>query len=118
MQRLITDGDRAFILQALTGASDEVLVRAYQDWDAQRSAALDVRSKLGGLSAEEVVVAPSTERKNFSPGASSISRMSAGTKSDILSLLARGEQPGDKYSEHLKLLWERGDVKFDGEWYV
>lgn len=118
MQRLITDGDRAFILKALSGASDEVLVRAYQDWDAQRSAALDVRSKLGGLSTEEVVVAPSTERKNFSPGASSITRMTSGTKSDILALLARGERPWGKFEEHLKLLWERGEVKFDGEWYV
>lgn len=128
MQRLITDNDREFILNALAGASDEVLVRAYQDWDAQRTAALQVRASVGSkisspqtntepqTSSEDVAPAP---RPNVSPGASSISKIGGATKDELFGMLARGTQPPAKYSEHLKLLWSRGEVNFDGkDWYV
>lgn len=59
-------------------------------------------------------------RKNVSPGEPSITKIGTATKKIILADLQVGEQlPRQKYDEHLKLLWKRGEVKFDGdEYYV
>jgi hypothetical protein len=33
--------------------------------------------------------------------------------------LKNGIQPGAKFEEHAKLLWSRGEIRFDGkEWYL
>lgn len=128
--RLITDADRKYILDQLTNASDEVLVRAYQDWDAQRLAALEVRASIGSSAAQpkqqthvehqaQHAEPELRQRTNVSPGPSSISKIGSATKEELLRMLTHCAQPPTKYSEHLKLLWERGEVKFDGEeWYV
>lgn len=128
--RLITDNDRSYILAQLTNASDEVLVRAYQDWDAQRLAALEVRASIGSSAAQPKQQAhveqqaqhaepEPRQRTNASPGPSSITRIGGTTKDELLRMLEHGAQPPAKYNEHLKLLWERGEVRFDGEeWYV
>ena len=39
------------------------------------------------------------------------------TEGALFGVLRAGGQPEAKYAEHLKLLWKRGKVKFDGEEY-
>lgn len=63
---------------------------------------------------EEIKNVPA-ERKNISPGPSSITKIGGNTLEQVLGMLKDGHQPPDKYSEHLKLLWSRGKVKYDGE---
>lgn len=61
----------------------------------------------------------SSARPNIDPGASTITKIGGATFSTIMNDLHRGLQPGPKYTEHLKLLWKRGEVKFDGSnWYI
>lgn len=118
MPNLITDADRQYILNQLSNASDEVLVRAYQDWDAQRIAAVEVRGKIGqtNYKAPEPPKAPlPSERENVAPGSSTITKIGAIAKEEILQILRRGDQPPAKYLEHCKLLWERGEIRFDGK---
>ena len=57
-------------------------------------------------------------RKNVSPGLSTITKIGSNTLEQILGMVQDGNQPPEKYSEHLKLLWARGKVKFDGEYYL
>ncbi len=53
-------------------------------------------------------------RPNNSPGNPSIVKIGSETKASLLATLAEGKQPNlAKFSEHLKLLWQRGEVKFD-----
>jgi hypothetical protein len=57
-------------------------------------------------------------RKNINPGDPSISKIGSSTKDVILGDLAAGRQPPTpKYDEHMKLLWSRGEVKYDGKEY-
>lgn len=64
------------------------------------------------VEAEEVK--PVTEYKNVSPGAPSIGKIGTNTKEEIMKLLQMGVQPPTKYTEHLKLLWSRNEIKYDG----
>ena len=54
-------------------------------------------------------------RKNTSPGAPSIGKIGENAKAFILESLEAGAQPPGKYLEHMKLLWSRHIIKFDGE---
>lgn len=65
---------------------------------------------------EQVGVTPS-ERKNVSPGEPSITKIGEKAKEHILNSLRAGAQPAIMYHDHLKLLWKRGEIKFDGEEY-
>ena len=57
-------------------------------------------------------------RKNVSPGEPSIGKIGGTTKDSILRTLKEGLHPvAPKFEEHLKLLWKRGEVKFDGTEY-
>lgn len=59
-----------------------------------------------------------TTRINKSPGPSAISKLGSKTKDELIAVLKAGSQPNhDKWGEHLKLLWSRGEVKFDGAAY-
>lgn len=69
---------------------------------------------------EQLGVAPAEEgapaRKNINPGEPTITKIGSGTKDVILGDLKAGKQlPRPKYDEYLKLLWKRGEIKFDGE---
>lgn len=68
---------------------------------------------------ELVGVKPAAEdlppRKNVSPGEPSITKIGMNTEGALFGVLRAGGQPEAKYAEHLKLLWKRGKVKFDGE---
>ena len=55
-------------------------------------------------------------RRNTDPGPPSITKIGSGTKEALLADLKAGRQPDHaKFSEHLKLLWSRHEIKFDGE---
>ena len=56
-------------------------------------------------------------RQNVSPGPSAISKIGEKAKTYLLNELKGGGQPEAKYAEHLKLLWSRGEIKFDGKEY-
>ena len=76
--------------------------------------------KIDGVRPPAVViddVPTSPARKNISPGEPSITKIGTDTRANILSDLRQGVQPADKYAEHLKLLWKRGEVKYDGMYY-
>lgn len=57
------------------------------------------------------------ERKNINPGMPAITKIGSNTEGALFGVLRAGGQPEAKYSEHLKLLWSRGKVKFDGKEY-
>lgn len=56
-------------------------------------------------------------RKNVSPGEPSITKIGTNTEGALFGVLRAGGQPEAKYTEHMKLLWKRGKVKFDGKEY-
>lgn len=56
-------------------------------------------------------------RANVSPGEPAIGKIGSKAKDEILTSLDQGRQPIKAYAEHLKLLWKRGEVKFDGKEY-
>ena len=56
-------------------------------------------------------------RKNISPGEPTITKIGEKAKEHILNSLRADEQPAIMYHDHLKLLWKRGEIKFDGEEY-
>jgi len=59
-----------------------------------------------------------TTRPDKSPGRSSITKIGTTTKNQLLSMLKQGMQPAhNKFGEHLKLLHNRGEVRYDGEQY-
>ena len=57
-------------------------------------------------------------RPNINPGESKMKRLSGQAYNFVMVQLGLGKQPKG-YAEHLKLLWKRGEVKFDGSnWYI
>ena len=60
---------------------------------------------------------PPPKRENIDPGAPSIGKIGSGTKEQLLGMLAEGYQPPAKWAEHMKLLWSRGEIKYDGTYY-
>jgi hypothetical protein len=115
---LLTDNDRGYILDQLRLAPDEVLADAMLHLNSLRDKIVAVR-KLTGVAIKDEAPEEATERVNVSPGKSSITKIGSATKEELLTQLRQGTQPQAKYLEHLKLLWERGEVKFDGEvWYL
>ena len=77
-------------------------------------------------SKELVGVKPAAEdlppRKNVSPGEPSITKIGEKARAYLLNELKAGPRTTEyadfhKYDEHLKLLWKRGEVKFDGKEY-
>lgn len=123
--QLLSPGDREYVLKQLQAAPDEILADAMLRLNALRDKVVEVRKLIGVPAvsvdpaipgAEKTVVATVT-RRNLNPGVSSISKIGGETKAAILLDIACGKQPPKKYEEHLKLLWSRGEVKFDGQEY-
>ena len=56
-------------------------------------------------------------RNNVSPGEPAIGKIGSKTKEDLLFVISSGVQASAKFSEHMKLLWKRGEVKYDGQEY-
>lgn len=59
-------------------------------------------------------------RANVSPGEPTIGKIGTTTKDEILEKLKKGGYvPDKKWVEHMKLLWKRDEVRFDGtEYYL
>lgn len=118
---LLHPEDRAYILEQLKLAPDSVLADAMLAFNAIRDKVVIVRKMVERPSTpvEEAnpVPAETVQKPNVSPGRPSIVKIGAETKATLLKELANGRQPPAKFSEHLKLLWERGEVKFDGKEY-
>ena len=114
MGRLLSDGDREFVYGQLRHASDDILVRAYTEFDRVRQMALAIRSVT-----EPEPETTSPERPNTNPGDPSIIKIGAATEAELIRMIEHGAQPPAKYLPHMQLLWRRGKVKFDGkEWYL
>lgn len=123
---LLTQGDRAYILSHLANAPDSVLADAMLALNALRDKVIAVRlltaepeGTIGPDYSADVEEAPVVEERiNRAPGLPTIGKIGSNTKAEILAALNGGNQPSiTKFGEHLKLLWARGEVKFDGQEY-
>lgn len=90
------------------------------NYGAQNTARID---KIMGSSGEAAEQSGSNDgatgapRPNISPGEPSIGKIGADSRTGILQMLSASVQPTSKYAEHLKLLWKRGETKYDGKEY-
>ena len=121
---LLTEADRAYILNQLKFAPDSVLADAMLAFNSIRDKMVAVRKLIIGVdpsvpdTEKTVVNEVPAERPNINPGKPSITKIGGPAKSLILEELSTGSiQPHAKYAEHMKLLWSRGEVKFDGKEY-
>lgn len=125
---LLSTQDREYVLKQLQSAPDHILVDAMLALNEARVKTIEVRGLCGELQnavgidpaipgTEKTVDVEVTPRRNLNPGAPSIGKIGSETKDTILKMLVAGTQPPKKYEEHLKLLWSRGEVKFDGQEY-
>lgn len=136
MTYLLSTSEREALLRALVDAPDDVLIDAVQqrkNWIKSIKSSFDeVRGFVGmkvteagkppPASAGSVPVVKSApqevaSRKDVSPGTPAIGKIGSTTKDTLLDLLKQGIQPNSKWSEHLKLLWLRHEIKFDGKEY-
>lgn len=124
--KLLTDKQRAFALKRLAEADDDILLGALAEIrqrDVRIEAAKRQLNEEFGVEtcAEMQVEAPPVKepvpRRNVSPGPSSITKISPVTEATLLGGLGKGHCPVARWNEHLKLLWTRGKVKFDGKEY-
>ena len=70
--------------------------------------------EVGKLTEQEVLRDFAPVRENVPPGLPTIGKIGTATKEYIFEALKQNVQPGAKYAEHMKLLWARNEVKFDG----
>lgn len=126
---LLTQRDREYILAQLTLAPDSVLADAMLAFDAIRTKIVAVRKMVETPTLSVAIEVPIAKavppeeiepviRSNVSPGKPAITKIGSETKASILGGLANnGIQPSAKFAEHCKLLWSRGEIKFDGKEY-
>lgn len=131
----LSDRDRSFILKQLATAPDSVLADAMLEYNLIRDKIVAVRKLAGGeppadapvynptadvpIPAPDIKIVNGDARPNVDPGKSTITRIGSSTKDSLVGLLRAGKQPDAKWSEHLKLLWQRDEVFFDGkEFYL
>lgn len=99
------------------------IARTHKTWDEQVDQTGPPRhgmTEAGTARVNKIMGAP-PERENVSPGEPSIGKIGK----DNVDMLVKAVMDGntkvlndtDKWQEHLKLLWKRGLVKFDGEEY-
>lgn len=141
---ILNEQERGALLRSLTDAPDEVLidaVRQSKDWrvniknsfkEVQGFVGMKVveitppkysMSESGAGDSDKKVDTDTKEvshptRPNMSPGTSAIGKIGGKTKEEIIRVLKMGHQPNhNKYGEHCKLLWSRGELCFDGKEY-
>lgn len=89
------------------------IARTHKTWDEQVD-----ESKTTNTSARvDKIMGSPPERENVSPGEPSIGKIGKDNVDTLIGLVGNGQQPAEKWKEHMKLLWKRGLVKFDGEEY-
>ena len=128
---LLSDKDREFILRQLRSAPDSVLADAMLEFNLIRDKLVAVRKltkELPEVITSEMTItepAPNIEinplasgRPNINPGKPSIGKMGTSTKDKLVASLNAGNEIDlNMYGEHLKLMWSRDEVKFDGARY-
>lgn len=95
------------------------IARTHKTWDEQVDQTGPPRhgmTEAGTARVNKIMGAP-PERKNVSPGEPSIGKIGKDNVDTLIGLVGNGQQPAEKWKEHMKLLWKRGLVKFDGEEY-
>lgn len=118
MTQLLTNNDRTYILTQLQLAPDSVLADAMLAFNELRDKIVAVRKLTSSPEEAPIEVETTVEpRKNVDPGIANITKIGNSTKQQIFGYLDNGKQPPAKFAEHLKLLWARGEVKFDGQQY-
>lgn len=136
--KLLSEEQRAKAIEALARAPDEILLSAMVDFRRFRHLEEGTRANFNEVAdqlterrqANEPVdverrgtcgcaVQEVKARTNVSPGTSSIGKIGGVTRDTLIAYLAKNQQPPAKYAEHMKLLWARGEIKFDGtEYYL
>ncbi len=143
--QILSTIERDALIKTLSTAPDELLLNAVQhvkDWRTGIQRDMKELQSFVGLRVIEAqpakysgtgVAAPVTERPepaasvaapasrtDKSPGPSGIGKIGTTTKEMLLAILGKGEQPTKgRWDEHLKLLWQRHEIKYDGnEYYV
>lgn len=143
----LTEDQRTKAIESLKRAPDEVLLSAMVDFRRFRHIEEGTRANFNQVVDElterrthnepvaedhrgsginvQPVEEIKLERINVSPGTPSITKIGSNTKEYIINELKISGAPrtlehfGMKYKEHLKLLWARGEIKFDGtEYYL
>ena len=90
----------------------ERLTRKHSTWEEQ----VEIKKPVSETRFTNVPSASSAiVRPNVSPGEPSIGKIGKETARTLLDSLPT--QPAAKWSEHMKLLWKRGEVKYDGKEY-
>lgn len=128
----LTQEQRAKAVESLSRAPDEILISAMVDFRRLRHFEEGTRANFNevvdelterrihdepvsedkrgtAIKVEEVAAV----RPNIDPGPSTLARIGSDTKERILAGLPWSI--GTKYEQHLRLLWARGEVRFDGE---
>lgn len=96
------------------------LGRTHKTWEEQvdaKPAAPEVKTVVNASGRLDRIMGVSPERENVSPGEPSIGKMGKETVDTLVGLIMNKQQAAPKWAEHMKLLWKRGLVKFDGEEY-
>lgn len=94
--------------------------RNYQTWVDLRNDPPEASTNTSKHLESQLAKIEPKERENVSPGEPTISKIGTNTKDWIIGQLTVSRSPehfGTKFEEHLKLLWKRGEVKFDGKEY-
>lgn len=120
----LTKQQRVNALACLATAPDEVILSAMVDYKSHMHRLEGIKRNfdetLTELNGEASVIeeAPTaTNQKNVNPGTPSIGKIGSATRQELLNQLVNGIVPAPKFKEHLKLLWSRNEVKFDGDRY-
>lgn len=139
---VLSQDKRDALIKTIANAPDEILIdaaRQYKDWQSNiQESFREVQGFCGckavdntkppfapaATSSPEGAAPPApaagapTQRANKNPGRPGISKIGTKTVDELLGMIRKGVQPGEKWKEHLKLLWSRDMVKWDGQrWY-
>lgn len=136
MKPLLTPSDRQSLSSYLQdNAPDDILIRAVEQVKEYRENVRTDYSSLRkylGTPASEPVSSPTkvatplttvvSELQEADPPGTPVQRISTKVRSMLLAALKQPHAPsslGNKFSGHLKLLWTRGEIKWNGkEYYI
>lgn len=135
--QILKNDERDALLKVLQTAPDEVLLDAVRQTKDHRLHIQNTLKEVQGycglkaielpkpqldaksVEAKAVLDATPTARKNINPGRPAIGKIGTKTTNELLDMLSKRVQPAEKWTEHMKLLWSRDIVKWDGsQWYV
>ncbi len=137
--QILSDIEREALIKTLSNAPDEIILDAVHRVKEWRTNIQRDMKEVQGFVGLRVIEAPAPRlaasappppvnsvplaseaapRKDISPGPSSIGKIGTKTKEALFEVLKTGVQPDKKWDEHMKLLWQRHEVKFDGEYYL